>query len=66
MVADGVEDEAGLDELPAVGCEVAHGYHLSRPLAASATTQWLRERWLRDVPQRRVAVAVQAASEGGV
>lgn len=33
-VAEGVEDEAALRSLIAMGCDVAQGYHLSRPIAA--------------------------------
>lgn len=33
-VAEGVEDQATLDALIAMGCDMAQGYHLSRPVAA--------------------------------
>jgi EAL domain-containing protein (putative c-di-GMP-specific phosphodiesterase class I) len=33
-VAEGVEDEATLHSLMTLGCDVAQGYHLSRPVAA--------------------------------
>jgi predicted signal transduction protein with EAL and GGDEF domain len=33
-VAEGVEDEAALRRLCALGCDALQGYHLSRPLAA--------------------------------
>jgi len=41
-VAEGVEDQATLDELTRLGCDVAQGYHLSRPLPADQLDVWLR------------------------
>jgi diguanylate cyclase (GGDEF)-like protein len=41
IVAEGVEDQAALDELRALGCHVAQGYHISRPLAAADLRLWL-------------------------
>lgn len=43
VVAEGVEDEAVLGRLAALGCDEAQGYHLSRPLAAEAFEAWARE-----------------------
>jgi EAL domain-containing protein (putative c-di-GMP-specific phosphodiesterase class I) len=34
-VAEGVEDEATLNSLVALGCDMAQGYHLSRPVSAA-------------------------------
>ena len=45
VVAEGVENQTALQRLGAMGCDVAQGYHLSRPVAAEAL-----ERWLRDAP----------------
>ncbi|MDQ1439015.1 MAG: hypothetical protein QOK43_2644 [Acidimicrobiaceae bacterium] len=42
VVAEGVEDKAAWDELVALGCDVAQGYFLGRPMAAAAMTEWLR------------------------
>ncbi|GAC1315618.1 MAG: hypothetical protein NVSMB2_07580 [Chloroflexota bacterium] len=42
VVAEGVEDGATLDVLAALGCDLAQGYYISRPLAASAFVEWLR------------------------
>lgn len=53
MVAEGVEDQAALDQLRDVGCDVAQGYHLSRPVPAPAMTRWMKERRL-DVRSDRV------------
>jgi EAL domain-containing protein (putative c-di-GMP-specific phosphodiesterase class I)/GGDEF domain-containing protein len=35
-VAEGVEDELTLEQLAAMGCDLAQGYHLGRPASASA------------------------------
>jgi EAL domain-containing protein (putative c-di-GMP-specific phosphodiesterase class I) len=40
-VAEGVEDLALLPQLRALGCDVAQGYAISHPLAASDLTPWL-------------------------
>jgi diguanylate cyclase len=34
-VAEGVEDEAAIAKLRSMGCDVAQGYHWSRPVAAA-------------------------------
>jgi len=44
VVAEGVEDAATWDRLADLGCAMAQGYHLSRPIAATALTKWLAER----------------------
>ena len=41
MIAEGVEDQESWDELRALGCDLAQGYHLSRPQPADALTSWL-------------------------
>jgi diguanylate cyclase (GGDEF)-like protein/PAS domain S-box-containing protein len=41
VVAEGVETQAQLDFLRAVGCDAAQGYHLSRPLALDDCTAYL-------------------------
>lgn len=43
-VAEGVESAAILTGLTSFTCDVAQGYHLSRPLPAQAFDEWL-ERW---------------------
>jgi EAL domain-containing protein (putative c-di-GMP-specific phosphodiesterase class I) len=42
-VAEGVETAATLDSLIAMGCDIAQGYHLGRPMAADALTAILHE-----------------------
>ena len=43
VVAEGVEDKAAWDELVMLGCDVAQGYFLGRPMPAAKFTAWLRE-----------------------
>ncbi len=43
VVAEGVEDQETLDRLIEFGCDLAQGYHISRPLPAADLTRWLRE-----------------------
>ena len=44
VVAEGVEDDATLRALAELGCDVAQGYFLSRPLPAPALVAWLDAR----------------------
>ncbi|WP_052055581.1 EAL domain-containing protein [Myxosarcina sp. GI1] len=43
-IAEGVEEEQQLSLLKEIGCNYAQGYLFSKPLSATAATQWLRER----------------------
>ncbi len=43
VVAEGIEDRATWDLLTGMGCDVAQGYHLSRPLPPDALVRWLHE-----------------------
>ena len=43
VVAEGVESQEAWGVLTAMGCDVAQGYYLSRPLPAAQLEQWLRE-----------------------
>ena len=42
IIAEGVEDGATLQQLAVLGCDLAQGYHLSRPLPAVDFGHWLR------------------------
>ena len=42
VVAEGVEDQASWVQLLGLGCDLAQGYHLSRPQPAERLTPWLR------------------------
>lgn len=44
VVAEGLETEVGLDVLSRLRCDVAQGYHFSRPLPLEALLDWLRAR----------------------
>ena len=44
VVAEGVENAETWDQLRVLGCDVAQGYFLSKPMPASETTIWLAER----------------------
>ncbi len=52
VVAEGVEDQGAWDLLDTLGCDIAQGYYLSRPVPAQALEQWLSDRkdvrWLDD------------------
>ena len=41
VVAEGVEDEATLHRLEGLGCDLAQGYHFSKPLSAEAFNKWI-------------------------
>ena len=43
VVAEGVEDQATLEELRAIGCDQAQGYLIGPPLPAAALAEWLRQ-----------------------
>src|SRR5690606_14583597 len=51
VVAEGVESEAVLESLSALGCEHAQGYHVSKPLPAKDFLPWL-ETWESRLGQR--------------
>jgi diguanylate cyclase (GGDEF)-like protein/PAS domain S-box-containing protein len=57
VVAEGVETEQAWDELSELGCTLAQGYYLSRPVPAAELTQWLLRRPAGEPvkPIRRVA-----------
>jgi diguanylate cyclase (GGDEF)-like protein/PAS domain S-box-containing protein len=44
VTAEGIEDEATMQRLAALKCDVAQGYYLSRPLPADGATEWMRAR----------------------
>ena len=41
VVAEGIEDQQTLEFLTALGCDVAQGYYISRPLPVVALGDWL-------------------------
>jgi diguanylate cyclase (GGDEF)-like protein len=57
MVAEGVENEGALAELARLGCDVAQGFHISKPLPADQLTGWLQAR-IQPQPMRSDAAPV--------
>jgi EAL domain-containing protein (putative c-di-GMP-specific phosphodiesterase class I)/CHASE2 domain-containing sensor protein len=55
VVAEGVEDEASLDLLRGMGCDVVQGYYVSRPLRAEAVTAFARDADYSCATERRTA-----------
>src|SRR5262249_29692076 len=43
VVAEGVENGEILETLAGIDCDLAQGYHISRPLPADAVMSWCRE-----------------------
>ena len=41
VVAEGIEDSATLDKLKEMGCDLAQGYHIARPMPAADFFTWL-------------------------
>ena len=60
IIAEGVEDGPTLERLASLGCDLAQGYHLSRPLAGPAFN-----RWLTDVQDAARSASGAPASTGG-
>ena len=50
IIAEGVEDAPTLERLASLGCDLAQGYHLSRPMSGSAFSTWLEESPLSTEP----------------
>jgi diguanylate cyclase (GGDEF)-like protein len=43
VIAEGVEDNPTLEQLAVLGCDLAQGYHVSKPMPADAFNNWLTE-----------------------
>jgi EAL domain-containing protein (putative c-di-GMP-specific phosphodiesterase class I) len=43
VVAEGIEDEDTLIKLQQMGCDLAQGYHISRPMPAHDFFTWLAQ-----------------------
>ncbi len=43
VTAEGVETKEILDKLKAYGCDIAQGYHFSKPLSVTGFNQWITE-----------------------
>jgi diguanylate cyclase (GGDEF)-like protein len=44
VVAEGIEDEPTLQRVISLGCDIAQGFYLSRPLSPGDALRWLRHR----------------------
>jgi EAL domain-containing protein (putative c-di-GMP-specific phosphodiesterase class I) len=44
VIAEGVEDQATWDLLASMGCDLAQGWHLGRPMPTDQLAPWLAER----------------------
>ncbi len=42
VVAEGVENQAILDQLTTMGCDMAQGYHIAKPMGVDDLERWLR------------------------
>ncbi len=51
ITAEGVEDQLTLARLAHLGCDLAQGFHLSRPLPADAFSLWVAEKEASPVPE---------------
>lgn len=55
ITAEGIEDEATLEELRRLGCHTAQGYFISRPLGATEFLHWLLAWTTRHLEPRDIA-----------
>ncbi|MGF7191034.1 diguanylate cyclase (GGDEF)-like protein [Robbsia andropogonis] len=62
VVAEGVENVEVMNQLRELNCDLAQGYHLSRPLPPERLEVWLAEWDAKLKAEAVVAAAVQAAS----
>jgi EAL domain-containing protein (putative c-di-GMP-specific phosphodiesterase class I) len=56
VVAEGVEEDVARDQLEAMGCDVAQGYLISRPLSEERLEAWLLARTARSVGRQSETV----------
>ncbi len=54
VVAEGIENQASWDMLQSMGCDLAQGYYISRPMAADVLEHWI-EQGVWKSPLRRQA-----------
>ena len=56
VVAEGVEEDIARDQLESMGCDVAQGYLISRPLSEKRLEAWLQARTARATGRNEAAV----------
>jgi diguanylate cyclase (GGDEF)-like protein len=44
VTGEGIEDQTTQDKLASMGCDIGQGYHIARPMAATAFINWMRAR----------------------
>ena len=69
VIAEGVENKEVLDTLIHLGCDLAQGYYLSRPLTAGVLQRWLIDspwRVLSDAPESEESAMPDKRLSGGV
>jgi len=57
IVAEGIEDQATLNELRAMGCDVAQGYYIARPMGHLDLSRWLAQHAREGTPRLRLLSA---------
>ncbi len=62
VVAEGVEDAATLDLLEQMGCGLAQGYHICRPLAEDAFLAWLTSQHFAHTPAPLAPAALASSA----
>ena len=65
VIGEGVEDEATLQRLGSLGCDLAQGYHISRPLPADAFAHWLMLAGIQNGAEPSPGDAGETSSDGG-
>ena len=62
-IAEGIEDPRQLELLRALGCDLAEGYFIARPMTADAVEAYIREDvvTMRSVSRMRTALTTAAA-----
>ncbi|MDA8435913.1 MAG: EAL domain-containing protein [Actinomycetales bacterium] len=64
VVAEGVESSSAWKLLREMGCDVAQGYRVARPMPTAQATQWLVERVVRG-PAERTGLRVVGGDDAG-
>jgi diguanylate cyclase (GGDEF)-like protein len=57
IVAEGIEDQATLNLLRDMGCDVAQGYYIARPMGHQDLFRWLAQHALEGAPRLRLLSA---------
>jgi EAL domain-containing protein (putative c-di-GMP-specific phosphodiesterase class I) len=57
IVAEGIEDQVTLNQLRDMGCDVAQGYFIARPMAHQQLSQWLAQHAREGTPRLRLLSA---------